>query len=240
MSAQQAGGDAGVKAGPPRLVGVEDHATYREAWPFVAIEPGAWDAIVLGEGVLVSEQLARRLELWTGDVLPLTTPNGAWAPRIAGIYPDYGAPNGEITLSNAALISRWGPSERVLTAARASPTQVEALVQQIRQQFGLDETRVLDQASLKRYSNRVFNRTFAVTSALNALTLAVAGVALLTSLSALADMRLPQLAPLWAMGLTRTAAGAAGIAEDIGAGAVHRCCWRSRWGWRWPGGWWLW
>jgi len=42
-----------------------------------------------------------------------------------------------------------------------------------------------------------------VTTALNAFTLAVAGVALLTSLLTLANSRLPQLAPLWALGVTR-------------------------------------
>jgi putative ABC transport system permease protein len=52
-------------------------------------------------------------------------------------------------------------------------------------------------------SIRIFNRTFAVTSALNAFTLGVAGIALLTSLLTLANSRLPQLAPLWAIGLTR-------------------------------------
>src|SRR5262249_3439785 len=46
-------------------------------------------------------------------------------------------------------------------------------------------------------------RTFAVTAALNAFTLGVAGVALLTSLLTLANSRLPQLAPLWAIGITR-------------------------------------
>jgi putative ABC transport system permease protein len=51
---------------------------------------------------------------------------------------------------------------------------------------------------------RIFNRTFAVTAALNAFTLGVAGVALLTSLLTLANSRLPQLAPLWALGVTRT------------------------------------
>ncbi|MBX2853619.1 MAG: ABC transporter permease [Rhodobacteraceae bacterium] len=196
-----------VQGWPASLVGVEDHATYRSSWPFVASAPDAWDAVAAEQGVLVSEQLARRLDLWVGDALPLAapnqTPNGDWAPRIVGVYPDYGAPNGEITLSNAALKTRWGPPERVLTAARAAPERVEALVAEIRSRFELDETRVLDQGALKRFSTRVFNRTFAITSALNALTLGVAAVALLTSLSALADMRLPQLAPLWAMGLTR-------------------------------------
>jgi putative ABC transport system permease protein len=43
-----------------------------------------------------------------------------------------------------------------------------------------------------------------VTGALNLLTLAVAGFAMLMSLLTLAAMRLPQLAPVWALGLTRT------------------------------------
>ena len=42
-----------------------------------------------------------------------------------------------------------------------------------------------------------------MTAALNVLTLAVAGFAILTSLLTLAGMRLPQLAPVWALGLTR-------------------------------------
>ena len=50
---------------------------------------------------------------------------------------------------------------------------------------------------------RSFNRTFAVTAALNAFTLGVAGIALLTSLLTLSNSRLPQLAPLWALGVTR-------------------------------------
>jgi putative ABC transport system permease protein len=56
---------------------------------------------------------------------------------------------------------------------------------------------------VKAESTRIFNRTFAVTAALNAFTLGVAGVALLTSLLTLGNSRLPQLAPLWAIGITR-------------------------------------
>jgi len=51
----------------------------------------------------------------------------------------------------------------------------------------------------------VFDRTFRVTGALNMLTLAVAAFALLMSLLTLAAMRIPQLAPVWALGLTRAA-----------------------------------
>ncbi|MEO1318835.1 MAG: FtsX-like permease family protein, partial [Pseudomonadota bacterium] len=49
----------------------------------------------------------------------------------------------------------------------------------------------------------IFERTFVVTGALNSLTLGVAGVALLTALVTLSGMRLPSLAPVWALGLTR-------------------------------------
>ena len=67
----------------------------------------------------------------------------------------------------------------------------------------LDERSLADQSTVKAESKRIFNRTFAVTVALNAFTLGVAGVALLTSLLTLANSRLPQLAPLWAIGVTR-------------------------------------
>ena len=67
----------------------------------------------------------------------------------------------------------------------------------------LDDRSLSDQATVKAESKRIFARTFAVTSALNAFTLGVAGIALLTSLLTLANSRLPQLAPLWAIGVTR-------------------------------------
>ena len=49
----------------------------------------------------------------------------------------------------------------------------------------------------------VFEKTFVVTAALNVLTLGVASFAILTALLTLWSMRLPQLAPVWALGLTR-------------------------------------
>ena len=62
---------------------------------------------------------------------------------------------------------------------------------------------MIDQARLKASSLAVFERTFLVTGALNVLTLGVAGFAILMSLLTLADIRIPQLAPVWALGFTR-------------------------------------
>ena len=68
---------------------------------------------------------------------------------------------------------------------------------------GVADAAIIGQAAVKSASLAVFERTFAVTAALNVLTLAVAGFAMLMSLLTLAAMRLPQLAPVWALGLTR-------------------------------------
>jgi putative ABC transport system permease protein len=77
------------------------------------------------------------------------------------------------------------------------------VAQALRERFSLREEALIDQAGLKAFSLQVFERTFAVTAALNVLTLSVAALAILISLLTLATMRLPQLAPVWALGLTR-------------------------------------
>jgi putative ABC transport system permease protein len=66
----------------------------------------------------------------------------------------------------------------------------------------------------------IFERTFAVTGALNVLTLGRGGDGDPASLLTLADRRLPQLAPVWAMGLTQGRLAVLDLAADGGAGAL--------------------
>jgi putative ABC transport system permease protein len=73
----------------------------------------------------------------------------------------------------------------------------------LRDDLGLPATVMADQVAIKDLSLSIFERTFAVSQALNVLTLGVAAVAMLTSLLTLGTLRLPQLAPAWAMGMTR-------------------------------------
>ena len=188
---------------PVEVLGFADHATYRERWPLLESVPYVWDKVRAGEGMLVSEQLARRLKVNLGDRLVLPAATGPWQVEVAGIYPDYGNPKGQIGIDIDALAKRLPEIARTRFALRVMPAKVPELVAAIREKFWLDSSRLLDQATLKAESTRIFNRTFSVTSALNAFTLGVAGVALLTSLLTLSNSRLPQLAPLWALGLTR-------------------------------------
>jgi putative ABC transport system permease protein len=84
---------------------------------------------------------------------------------------------------------------------------VGALVEGLKSKVGLPASSVINQASIKAYSLAIFDRTFTVTTALNILTLLVSGFAILMSLLTLTAMRVPQLAPAWAMGLTRRQLG---------------------------------
>lgn len=188
---------------PVEVLGFADHATYRERWPLLESMPDVWDKVRAGEGALVSEQLARRLKVGLGDRMTLPAVTGPWPVVVAGIYPDYGNPKGQIGIDIDALAAHWPEIARTRFGLRVTPAKVPDLVAALREKFGLDTSRLLDQATLKAESTRIFNRTFSVTTALNAFTLGVAGVALLTSLLTLSNSRLPQLAPLWALGLTR-------------------------------------
>ncbi len=188
---------------PVEILGFANHPTYRERWPLLESPPDVWDRIHSGEGALFSEQLTRRLKIQLGDRVRIPTPGGPWSVEVAGIYADYGNPKGQIGIDIDTLSARWPEIARTRFGLRVAPAKVADLIQALRDRFGLDTTRLIDQATLKAESTRIFNRTFAVTSALNAFTLGVAGVALLTSLLTLSSSRLPQLAPLWALGITR-------------------------------------
>lgn len=189
---------------PADLFGVVDHATYREHWPLLEAASGdPWDQLAKGDSVMLSEQLARRLKLKVGDTLPIPAPDAQWTPRIVGIYADYGNPKGHLLVNADRLLRHWPQVTANRFNLRIDPAAVPALVNQLQDRFALDDNHIIDQTQLKGWSTQVFERTFAATAALNSLTLAVAGIALFISLLTQSQSRLGQLAPLWALGVTR-------------------------------------
>jgi putative ABC transport system permease protein len=195
--------DSQMGGAPIEVLGLSDHATYRDRWPLLESTANAWIRLRPGDTGLISEQLARRLKLAIGDRVDVPAPEGNWTLEVVGIYADYGNPKGQIAVNIAALTRRFPGIPQTRMGLRVAPGQISTLIAALQGKFGLDDRSVADQATMRAESTRVFNRTFAVTTALNAFTLGVAGVALLTSLLTLGNSRLPQLAPLWAIGLTR-------------------------------------
>ncbi|MCC6305550.1 MAG: ABC transporter permease [Rhodobacteraceae bacterium] len=191
----------GPLAGQPgEIYGVVDHSTYRRNWPLLAALPDAWNRVAAGEALLVNEQLARRAGLAPGDRLEL--PGGARL-EVAGVYSDYGNPVGQAIVAAARLSSLYPRHERRRWAVRVAAADAPALARALARAFDLPAGAVVLQAEVKAASLAIFERTFAVTAALNLFTLGVAAVALFASLVTLAGLRLPQLAPVWALGLTR-------------------------------------
>jgi len=197
------------------LLGFADHATYRGRWPLLGAIDNVWDLVRDGRAVLVSEQLGRRLGLAAGASLRIPTPQGDWTVVVGGLYADYGNPRGQIAMNVEQLSRRFPDAGRTRFGIRAAPADVPALLSQIAAKFGLDGRSLADQATVKAESRHIFNQTFAVTAALNTFTLAVAGVALFTSLLTLGQSRLPQLAPLWAIGLTRRSLAAIELLKTL-------------------------
>ena len=195
--------DTQVAGQPTEVFGARDHATYRDFWAFLQNADGAWDTTFAGDSVLINEQLSRRAGLTVGDTVTLQDSSFA----IAGVYGDYGNPIGQVVMSEAVFATLYPEVTPQNFGVRLPPTDVAGFVADLEAQTGIPATQTVDQASIKAISLAIFERTFTVTTALNILTLAVAGFAILMSLLTLANMRVPQLAPAWAMGMTRSQLG---------------------------------
>ncbi|MCW5711903.1 ABC transporter permease [Shinella sp.] len=186
---------AGLRA---EIFGARIGYTYRENWRFLNAVPAVWDEVEAGGAVIINEQLARRAGLSVGDALALGP--GLSMP-VAGVVGDYGNPIGQAIVGEALFRQAFpGVVPRRYGVRTDDP---QGLRQALVEAFDFPPARIVDQAALKAFSLSVFERTFSVTGALNVLTLAVAAFAILMSLLTLAAMRLPQMAPVWAMGTTQ-------------------------------------
>jgi len=204
--------DSAVAGQVAQVYGVIDHATYADNWRFLDSMPNAWASVARGQGALINEQLFRRAGLSLGEMLPITPD---LTLPIVGIYGDYGNPIGQVIVAKAVFDAAYPDAIALRFGLRVAPENIPALRAALQDDAGLKGAAIIDQAAIKALSLQVFERTFTVTSALNVLTLAVAGFAMLMSLLTLADMRLPMLAPVWALGMARKRLAALDLVRAI-------------------------
>jgi putative ABC transport system permease protein len=188
---------------PTDVFGARDHATYRDNWTFLTAGQSPWADVHARQAILINEQLARAADLAVGDVVIV----GEQPLTIAGIYGDYGNPIGQAIIAEPLFQALFPEVLALRFGLRLPREDVGELVADLQSKIGLPTSNTINQAGIKAYSLAIFDRTFTVTTALNVLTLSVAGFAILMSLLTLTAMRVPQLAPAWAMGLTRAELG---------------------------------
>jgi putative ABC transport system permease protein len=187
---------------PVALYGVRVGQTYRDSWVFLDETQNAWDQVAGNAAVVVNEQLARRADLWVGDLVQIAPD---LALPISAVVGDYGNPKGQVILSETVFQNLHPDLYPSQFGVRTQ--QAVQLRSDIVDTLGIEDNAIIDQSAVKALSLAIFERTFVVTSALNILTLGVASFAILMSLLTLADLRVPQLAPVWALGMTRRRLG---------------------------------
>jgi putative ABC transport system permease protein len=188
---------------PVDLIGMAPHATYSQHFTLLEGGADAFRALHEEDAVLISEQLARRLKTRLGATLDIPASGEIWPARIVGIYPDYGNAKGQLRVDHERLARHFTDVSGVNYSLRVAPGAVARVMEDMRSHFGPAIVRMIDQGELKKLSTEVFERTFMVTAALNTLMLGVSAIALLTSLLALSNLRLAQVAPVWAVGVER-------------------------------------
>jgi len=175
---------------PTQLQGVIDDPSYAAHWPLLDQAPDAWQRLAGGQGVMVSEQLARRLRRGVGDTLDMPVDDGTQPLTIVGLYADYGNAKGHALLNATWLRTHVREATLSSISLRVAREHIAAVRDNLEKQFELDGRQLVDQSVIKQWSVEVFERTFAATGALNVLTLAVAGIALFISLLTLGQSRL--------------------------------------------------
>lgn len=157
-----------------------------------------------GNTVLVSEPYAYRFKVTVGDSLRLPTVEGEQAFEVIGIYRDYSAEHGRITLRRELYERLWqDPAITTLGIYLHASAESQSVVDRLR---GLlppqPPLQIRANAELRAATIQVFDRTFAITDVLRLLTLLVAFVGILTALMALQLERAREFAVLRAIGLT--------------------------------------
>ena len=153
--------------------------------------------------VLINEQVHFLAGIEPGDSVELVGENGSESYQVVGVFYDYGNPYFQFYLPYRVVASNWthyysrGIALWLNSADATAMQQAEASLKSMGAQPG----DWISQAEVRELSVGIFDRTFAITAAMNGLTMLVAAIALLASLLAILQERLPQFAQWRALGL---------------------------------------
>ncbi|GAB4546963.1 MAG: FtsX-like permease family protein [Anaerolineales bacterium] len=155
--------------------------------------------------ILISEPLANRLEISApGGTLSLLTPRGWLSFSVAGIYADYASTRGTVRMSLDVYRRLWGDDRLNGVALFLLPgADSDAVAANLRAQLsGFRQVQVNPSGALRQTALEVFDRTFAITTAMQMVTTLVAFIGVLSSLLALQLEKAREMGVLRALGLT--------------------------------------
>jgi len=151
---------------------------------------------------LVSEPYARRFGAQAGGTVTVPTPRGPRTFRVAGVYRDYSNDRGTVILDRALYLSLFADSRVTSVAVLARPgVDANALRRRIQAlSSGRYALAISTNRELRRQVLVIFDRTFAVTHALEGIAIAVAVLGVANALVASAVERRRSFGLLRAIG----------------------------------------
>lgn len=161
-----------------------------------------WEKVLEG-AVIVSEPFAYRYDIpQDGGQVTLITDSGERTFPVVGIYYDYSSDQGAVLMSDNTYRKYW--EDRTISSIALyleEETNIESVTREVQQAFR--ETGLLVQANrvIRGQALEIFDRTFAITSALRILTVLIAFIGVLSALLALLLERSQEGATMQALGM---------------------------------------
>jgi putative ABC transport system permease protein len=174
--------------------------------------------------VIVSEPFAMRYGKTAGDDLTLSTPAGPATFEIAAVYYDYSSDRGVVMMDNATLTRHFGAQRPTgLTVylkdgRRAAAVRLDLL----RRLDGAAGVFIFTNGALRQEVLNIFDSTFAITYALQAIAILVALLGIVGTLMTLVIERRRELGILRALGASRNQIRAMVVAEAAMLGVVSQ------------------
>jgi putative ABC transport system permease protein len=192
-------------SGPVSVFGVRNPDFGQRPFLSSAVPPAAiWQAMQEG-AVTVSEPYANRTGLpRRGGTVTLYTAQGPQEFPVVGIYYDYVASQGTISMSLDTYRRMWGEQALTAMAVQLEPgADVDAVVQGLQDELApVQRLFVQPNRELRKEAMVIFDRTFAITGALQLLATIVAFIGVLSALLSLQLEKQRELGILRAVGLT--------------------------------------
>jgi putative ABC transport system permease protein len=190
-------------SGPVRIAAVNNPDLGNERL-FLWVDASIWTAMQQ-DAVIVSEPFARQTNLpRRGGTVTLYADDGPHTFRVVGVYYDYASSQGTVMMSSQIYRRHWHDDAVTAIALRLAPgadaVQVARDLQDALtpiQQVSVRPNQILRDEALV-----IFDRTFAITGALQLLTTVVAFIGVLSALLSLLLEKQRELGLLRALGLT--------------------------------------
>lgn len=154
--------------------------------------------------VFIGETLARKIDIWPGDRLPLYTANGTKSFTIAAVYYDYSTEGGAVVMDLKTMHEAFGPGPiNSVALYLKADADVDRVVDELKAELHHAPLAIRSNRHLRTEVLRIFDQTFAVTRLLQGMCLLVAVCGITLMLLVLARELVSELALYRSLGAKR-------------------------------------